>query len=103
MRKVLQVTENDYEWELEDDSSNYEENEELLGEIHLRRKRSPQFGATPFSNISSPFFINTPTITMGDLAGPALVLLLSAIGYYVTTQAQIIVSKNSKYYYEIVY
>ena len=103
MRKVLQVTENDYEWELEDDSSNYEENEELLGEIHLRRKRSPQFGATPFTNISSPFFINTPTITMGDLAGPGLVLLLTAIGYYVTTQAPITVSKNSKYYYEIVY
>ena len=43
MRKILQVAENNHEWEIEEDSSGYEENEELLGVLHLRGKRSPQF------------------------------------------------------------
>ena len=51
MRKVLQVAENDFKWELEDDSSGYEENEELLDVLHLRGKRSPQFAGTNFFDV----------------------------------------------------
>ena len=49
------------------------------------------FAGTPF-NKSSPFVINPPSINVGDLAGPGLVLLLSGIAYLATQSPIISVS-----------
>ena len=59
MRKVLQVTENNHEWKLEDDSSHYEENKEFLGDNLRRSKRSPIFFET------SPYLYFNSTVDYG--------------------------------------
>ena len=74
MRKVLQVTDNNHQWELEDDSSRFEENEELLDVINLKRtKRSPLF--CPSCHYSTNYTIPT----LPDLGGPILIICLIGI------------------------
>ena len=79
MRKVLQVTDNNHQWELEDDSSRFEENEELLDVINLKRtKRSPLF-YSPLCYSPPCYSTNISIPTLPDLGGPILIICLIGI------------------------